>query len=566
MSTKTGEIYTMQGLGGQPIFIMGEDAERQTGEDAQENNINACKTVGKAVRTTLGPKGMDKMMVDGIGDLVVTNDGVTILEEMDIEHPAAKMMVEVAQTQEEEVGDGTTTAVVLAGELLKQAEDLLDQEIHPTVITQGYRQARKQSLQILNDISEQVELQDEETLQKVAQTAMTGKSAETSREYLSKITVDAVRQVAEEDNDRITINQDMIKVEKKQGGTVEDTQLVEGVILDKEKTHNNMPSKVGNAKIALLNTPIEVKETETDAEINISDPSQMKNFVEQEEQQLKEMVEKLDQADVDVVFCQKGIDDIAQHYLAKKGIFAARRVSSGDIEKLSQATGATILTSLDDIQATDLGNAGAVEQKIVGGEQMTFVSDCPEAKSVSILVRGGTEHVVDEIERAIEDAIGGVSSALRNGQVVGGGGATEVELAQQLRDYADSVGGREQLAINAFADTLEIIPRTLAENAGYDPIDTLVDLRNKHDEGQTWAGINVTSGESEKLYEQGVVEPKQTKTQAVQSASEAAEMILRIDDVIAASGFDSDGGNAGGGPPAGGPGAGGMPGGMGGMM
>ena len=566
MSTKTGEIYTMQGLGGQPIFIMGEDAERQTGEDAQENNINACKTVGKAVRTTLGPKGMDKMMVDGIGDLVVTNDGVTILEEMDIEHPAAKMMVEVAKTQEEEVGDGTTTAVVLAGELLKQAEDLLDQEIHPTVITQGYRQARKQSLQILNDISEQVELQDEETLQKVAQTAMTGKSAETSREYLSKITVDAVRQVAEEDNDRITINQDMIKVEKKQGGTVEDTQLVEGVILDKEKTHNNMPSKVGNAKIALLNTPIEVKETETDAEINISDPSQMKNFVEQEEQQLKEMVEKLDHADVDVVFCQKGIDDIAQHYLAKKGIFAARRVSSGDIEKLSQATGATILTSLDDIQDSDLGNAGTVEQKIVGGEQMTFVSDCPEAKSVSILVRGGTEHVVDEIERAIEDAIGGVSSALRNGQVVGGGGATEVEVAQQLRDYAESVGGREQLAINAFADTLEIIPRTLAENAGYDPIDTLVDLRNKHDKGETWAGINVTSGESEKLYEQGVVEPKQTKTQAVQSASEAAEMILRIDDVIAASGFDSDGGNAGGGPPAGGPGAGGMPGGMGGMM
>ena len=565
MSTKTGEIHTMQGLGGQPIFIMGEDAERQTGEDAQENNINACKTVGKAVRTTLGPKGMDKMMVDGIGDLVVTNDGVTILEEMDIEHPAAKMMVEVAQTQEEEVGDGTTTAVVLAGELLKQAEDLLDQEIHPTVITQGYRQARKQSLQILNDISEQVELQDEETLQKVAQTAMTGKSAETSREYLSKITVDAVRQVAEQKQDKITINQDMIKVEKKQGGTVEDTELVEGVILDKEKTHNNMPNKVENAKIALLNTPIEVKETETDAEINISDPSQMKNFVEQEEQQLKEMVEKLDQADVDVVFCQKGIDDIAQHYLAKKGIFAARRVSSGDIEKLSQATGATILTSLDDIQDSDLGNAGTVEQKIVGGEQMTFVSDCPEAKSVSILVRGGTEHVVDEIERAIEDAIGGVSSALRNGQVVGGGGATEVELAQQLRDYADSVGGREQLAINAFADTLEIIPRTLAENAGYDPIDTLVDLRNKHDEGQTWAGINVTSGESEKLYEQGVVEPKQTKTQAVQSASEAAEMILRIDDVIAASGFDNEGGGNAGGPPAGGPG-GGMPGGMGGIM
>ena len=563
MSTKTGETHTMQGLGGQPIFIMGEDAERQTGEDAQENNINACKTVGKAVRTTLGPKGMDKMMVDGIGDLVVTNDGVTILEEMDIEHPAAKMMVEVAQTQEEEVGDGTTTAVVLAGELLKQAEDLLDQEIHPTIITKGYRLARQQSIQILNDISEEVNLEDEETLQKVAQTAMTGKSAETSREYLSKITVDAVRQVANPDN--LTINKDMIKVEKKQGGTVEDTELVEGVILDKEKTHSGMPDKVEKAKVALLNTPIEVKETETDAEINISDPSQMKNFVEQEEEQLKEMVEKLDQAGANVVLCQKGIDDMAQHYLAKKGIFAIRRVSSGELEKLSQATGANILTSLDNIEETDLGQAGKVEHKNIGGDQMTFVSDCPEAKSVSILVRGGTEHVVDEIERAIEDAIGSVSSALQNGQVVGGGGATEVELAQELRDYADSVGGREQLAINAFADSLEVLPRTLAENAGYDPIDTLVDLRNKHDQGQTWAGINVTSGKSEKLYEKGVVEPKQTKTQAVQSASEAAEMILRIDDVIAASGFESDVNDAGG-PPAGGPG-GGMPGGgMGGMM
>jgi thermosome len=547
---------------------MSEDAERQTGEDAQENNINACKSVAKAVRTTLGPKGMDKMMVDSVGDLVVTNDGVTILEEMDLQHPAAQMMVEVAQTQEEEVGDGTTTAVVLAGELLKQAEDLLDQEIHPTVITKGYRKAREESTDVLDDISENVELGDDEILQRVAMTAMTGKSAESARDYLAEIAVDAVNQVAEEREDNIVIDRDAIKLEKSEGGSVEETELVQGVILDKEKVHGDMPDNVEDADIALLNSPIEVKETETDAEINISDPTQMKNFVEQEEEQLKEMVQAIDEAGANVVLCQKGIDEMAQHYLAKKGILAIRRVSTSDLKKLSNATGASIVTNIQDIEASDLGRAGSVQQRTVGGNTMTFVQDCPEAESVSILVRGGTEHVVDEIERAMEDAIGGVSSALRNGQVVGGGGATEVELAQELRDYADSVGGREQLAINAFADALEVVPRTLAENAGFDPIDTLVDLRNKHDSGDTWSGIDVTSGKSEKLFDKGVVEPKQTKTQAVQSASEASEMILRIDDVISASGFDSDG-DAGGGQ-AGGPPSGGMPGGgmggMGGMM
>jgi thermosome len=548
---------------------MSEDAERQTGEDAQENNINACKSVAKAVRTTLGPKGMDKMMVDSVGDLVVTNDGVTILEEMDLQHPAAQMMVEVAQTQEEEVGDGTTTAVVLAGELLKQAEDLLDQEIHPTVITKGYRKAREESTDVLDDISENVELGDDEILQRVAMTAMTGKSAESARDYLAEIAVDAVNQVAEEREDNIVIDRDAIKLEKSEGGSVEETELVQGVILDKEKVHGDMIDKVEDADIALLNSPIEVKETETDAEINISDPTQMKNFVEQEEEQLKEMVQAIDEAGANVVLCQKGIDDMAQHYLAKKGILAIRRVSTTDLDKLSNATGASIVTNIQDIEAADLGNAGSVQQRTVGGNTMTFVQDCPEAESVSILVRGGTEHVVDEIERAMEDAIGGVSSALRNGQVVGGGGATEVELAQELRDYADSVGGREQLAINAFADALEVVPRTLAENAGFDPIDTLVDLRNKHDSGDTWSGIDVTSGKSEKLFDKGVVEPKQTKTQAVQSASEASEMILRIDDVISASGFDSDG-DAGGGQAGGPPSGGGMPGGgmggMGGMM
>lgn len=556
----------MPGLGGQPIFVMSEDAERQTGEDAQQNNIEACKTVANAVRTTLGPKGMDKMMVDSVGDIVVTNDGVTILEEMNLDHPAAKMMVEVAQTQEEEVGDGTTTAVVLAGELLKQAEDLLDQDIHPTVITKGYRLSREKCTEILETLSLDAELDDEDLLQKVAMTAMTGKSAESARDYLAELAVRAVSQVAEEQEDHILVNKDNIKLEKKGGGSVEDTELVQGVILDKEKVHSGMPSKVEDADIALIDSPIEVKETSTDAEINISDPSQMKNFVEQEEKQLKEMVEAIADSGANVVLCQKGIDDIAQHYLAKKGIFAIRRVSSGDLDKLANATGANVVTSITEIEESDLGNAGSVEERYVGGEAMTFVQDCPEAKSVSILIRGGTDHVVDEIERAMEDSIGAVSSAVRNGKVVGGGGATEVELAKQLRDYADSIGGREQLAINAFADALEVIPRTLAENAGHDPIDTLVDLRNKHDAGEEMAGLNVSSGQSEELYEQGVVEPRKTKTQAVQSASESAEMILRIDDVIAASGFDAGGGDAGGGPPEGGMPGGGMGGGMGGLM
>ena len=557
----------MPGLGGQPIFVMSEDAERKTGEDAQQNNIEACKTVSSAVRTTLGPKGMDKMMVDSVGDIVVTNDGVTILEEMDLDHPAAQMMVEVAQTQEEEVGDGTTTAVVLAGELLKNAEDLLDQDIHPTVITKGYRLSREKCTDILEQISLDADLNDEETLRKVAMTAMTGKSAETARDYLADIAVEAVSSVADESSDRIFVDQDSIKVEKKKGSSVEDTDLVQGVILDEEKVHSGMPSEVEDARIALIDSAIEVKETSTDAEINISDPTQMQNFVEQEEEQLKDMVEAIDEAGANVVLCQKGIDDIAQHYLAKKGIFAIRRVSSGDLDKLSNATGGSIVTSIDEIEESDLGNAGSVEHKHVGGDAMTFVQDCPEAESVSILIRGGTDHVVDEIERAMEDAIGAVTSAVKHGKVVGGGGATEVELAQELRDYADSVGGREQLAINAFADALEVIPRTLAENAGFDPIDSLVELRNQHDSGEEMSGLNVSSGESEELYEQGVVEPRQTKTQAVQSASESAEMILRIDDVIAASGFDAAGGDSGGGAPEGGPGGGGMPGGgMGGLM
>ena len=544
--------------GQQPIFVLSEDAMRQTGKDAQSNNISACKAVADAVRTTLGPKGMDKMLVDSIGDIVVTNDGVTILDEMEIEHPAAKMMVEVAKTQDEEVGDGTTTAVVNAGELLKKAQDLLDQEIHPTIVAQGYRMAKEKAVEVLDEISHEITFDDDQLLQNVAMTAMTGKSAEAAKDYLAEIAVDAVKQVAEEENGEYVIDRDQIKMEKKQGASTNDTELIQGVIIDKEKVHSGMPSKMENANIALLNTAIEVKETETSAEIRIEDPNKLKDFIEQEESSLKEMVDQIVDSGANVVLCQKGIDDIAQHYLAKKGVFAVRRVKKSDMEKLAKATGASIATSLSDLTENDLGKAGTVKQKKISGENMVFVSDCVNAKSVSILIRGGTEHVVDEVERAMEDALGGVSSALSTGKIVGGG-APEIEIAKRLRVYADSVGGREQLAINAFADAVEVIVRTLAENAGLDPIDSLVDLRNKHESGDEMAGIDIGTGKSKNLFKEGVIEPLQIKTQAIQSASEAAEMILRIDDVITASGFEGGGEEAGGGPAPGG--AGGMPGG-----
>lgn len=556
----------MSQLGGQPIFIMSEDTARQTGKDAQENNINACKAVANAVRTTLGPRGMDKMMVDSIGDLVVTNDGVTILEEMELEHPAAKMMVEVAKTQDQEVGDGTTTSVVIAGELLQKAEDLLDQDVHPTIISQGYRLAQEEALNVLNNLADDVSFDDEDVLQNIAATTMTGKGAESSKDYLSKIALDAVRAVAEETDDGYHIDKEMIKVENAEGASVDETELVHGVILDKEKVHPSMPDSIDEANIALLNTPVEVQETETSAEIQINDPQKLQEFVDQEEEQLQQMVQTVKDSGANVLLCQKGIDDIAQHFLAKEGILAIRRVKKSDMEKLAKATGANVVTSLKDLGNEDLGQAGRVHTRTIGNEEMTFVQDCENAKSVSILVRGGTEHVVDEVERALEDAIGGISSALRTGKIVGGGGATEVHLAQELKDFADGVGGREQLAITAFAEALETVPRTLAENAGHDPIDVLVDLRSKHESGEQWAGIDVSSGQSEDLFKQNVIEPLQIKTQAIQSASEAAELILRIDDVIAATGGSGgDEPEMPGGGPGGAPG-GGMPGGMGGMM
>jgi len=519
----------------QPIFIMPEDTKRSSGKGAQRTNIMAAKLVAETVRTTLGPKGMDKMLVNSIGDVIVTNDGVTILDEMEIEHPAAKMIVEIAKTQENEVGDGTTTAVVLAGELLKNAENLLDKEIHPTIIAKGYRLASEKALEILNKISKDVSENDVKTLKNIAITAMTGKGAENAKEKLSELAVEAVKAVIDKENGNI-VDKDNIKIEKKTGGSVEDTELVKGVILDKERVHSGMPKKVENAKIALIDAPIEIKNTEIEAKIQITDPEQMERFVEQEEKMLKDMVDKIIASGANVVFCQKGIDDIAQHFLAKAGIYAVRRIKESDMKALARATKAKIVTNLDDLSKEDLGIAGIVEEVKVEDEAMTYVRECKNPKTVTILIRGGTEHVIDEIKRAMEDAIGDISAALKIGKVVPGAGAIEVELAKELRRFSNSLSGREQLAVEAFADAIEIIPRTLAENSGIDPIDLMTELKAQHDKGKEGTGIDVFSGKVVDSLKRGVVEPLKIKTQAISSAAEVAIMILRIDDVIAASG------------------------------
>jgi thermosome len=540
----------------QPIFILPEGTQRSTGKTAQRNNIMAAKLVAETVRTTLGPKGMDKMIVDSLGDVIITNDGVTILEEMQIEHPAAKMIVEVAKTQDDEVGDGTTTAVVLAGELLKRAETLLDQDIHPTVITRGYRIAAEKAQELLENIAEPVSIKDTLTLKKVAMTAMIGKSAECAKEILADITFDAIKSVAEISNDgKVYVDDEDIKIEKKVGGRVEDTELVRGIVLDKEKVHSAMPRQIKEAKIALVDSAIEIKNTEIDAKIQITDPAQLQSFLDMEEKMLRDMVNKLEKSGANAVFCQKGIDDLAQHYLAKKGIYAARRIKKSDMEKLAKATGAAIVTNLDDLSQKDLGKAGLVEELKVGDEEMTFVRECKNPKSVTILIKGGTEHVVDEVKRAVDDAVGGVVAALKNGKVVAGAASTETELSKSLRKFSDSLSGREQLAVIAFAEALEIIPRTLAENAGLDPIDVLTELKLAHEKNKKWAGINVFSGKVMDAWHEGVIEPLKIKTQAISSASDVAIMILRIDDVIAGGSSEGKGSGM---PPGGmGPGMGG---------
>ncbi len=521
-------------MGGQPILVLPEGTLRTLGKGAQYTNITAAKAVADAVRTTLGPKGMDKMLVDNMGDIVITNDGVTILEEMQIEHPSAKMLVEVAKTQNEEVGDGTTTAAVLAGELLKKAEDLLEQNIHPTVITKGYKLAREKALKILESISEKITPEDVRDLEKIAVTAMTGKSAEMASEHLAKLSVEAVRTVLEKVDSKIEVDKENIKLDKKQGGSAEDTELIKGVIIDKEVVHPGMPKRVKYAKIALVDSSLEIEKTETDAQIHITSPEQLQTFLEQEEKILKNMVENIASSDCNVLFCQKGIDDVAQHYLSKKGILTARRVKKSDMEKLARATSGRIVSNISDLSVNDLGSAGLVEERKIAGEEMIFVRDCKNPKSVSILIRGGTEHVVDEVERAMEDALGAIVSALEVGKVVAGGGAPEEAVARGLKEFSQSYSGREQLAILAFADAMEIIPRTLAENAGLDPIDILVELRSAHEQGKKTHGVNVYTGNIVDMKVLGVIEPLKIKTQAIKSAAEAAEMILRIDDIISA--------------------------------
>ena len=546
-------------LGGQPIFILREGSERTRGRDAQNSNIMAAKAVAAAVRTTLGPKGMDKMMVDSLGDIVITNDGVTILKEMDIEHPAAKMVVEVSKTQDDEVGDGTTTAAVLTGELLKMSEDLLDKDVHPTIIAAGYRLASKKASEILESIATDVTPEDYEALLNIASTAMTGKGIEGTKEHLAGLCVDSVKSVAEEVDGKMVVDIENIKVEKKVGGSVEDSELISGMIIDKERVHPNMPKKIEDAKIALLSTAIELKDTEVDAEISITSPDQLQLFLDQEEKMLRDMVGKVTDSGATVIFCQKGIDDMAQHFFAKAGVMVVRRVKKSDIDKLSRATGAGIITNLDEIEDSDIGHADAVEEKKIGGGNMIFVTGCENPTAVSLMLRGGTEHVVDGLERALEDALRVVGVTIEDGKLVSGGGSPEVELSLKLHEYANSLTGREQLAVNAFADSLEIIPRTLAENAGLDPIDKLVEMTSQHKDGNIHSGLDVYTGDVVDMWERGIVEPLRVKTQAISAAAEAAVMILRIDDVIASRGEPMPAG--GGGMP---PDMGGM-GGMGGM-
>nr|WP_231844877.1 thermosome subunit alpha [Methanocella arvoryzae] len=535
---------------------MKEGSSRTRGRDAQGMNLMAARAVAEAVRTTLGPKGMDKMLVDSTGDVIITNDGVTILKEMDIEHPAAKMIVEIAKTQDNEVGDGTTTAVIIAGELLKKAEDLLDMDIHPTVITTGYRQAASKAIEVLNSLAYPVTIKDEELLKKFAITAMTGKSPEFVGDKLADLIVKSVKAVVDENG---KVNVDDIKVEKKVGGSIGDSELIQGLVIDKERIHPNMPKTVKNAKIALLDTALEIQKTEIDAKIGITTPDQLQSFLDQEEKMLKDMVQKIKKVGANVVFCQKGVDDLVQHYLAKAGIMAARRVKESDLKLLAKATGAKVSTSIDELSKDDLGAAGLVEERKIGDENMIFVEKCKNPKAVSFILKGSTEHVVDELDRAIHDALRAVGTVVQDKKYVSGGGSTEVELALRLKEFASTVGGREQLAIEAFAEAMEVIPRTLAENAGLDPIDTLVSLRSKH-EGKgalKTAGINVFTGEAVDMKKIGVIEPLRVKTQGISGAAEVAVMIMRIDDVLAASKLS--GGAPGGGMPPG------MPPGMGGM-
>nr|WP_211611295.1 thermosome subunit beta [Halorientalis persicus] len=551
---------------GQPMIIMGEDAQRMKDKDAQEHNIAAARAVAESVQSTLGPKGMDKMLVSSMGSVTVTNDGVTILQEMDIDNPTAEMIVEVAETQEDEAGDGTTTAVAVAGELLKQAQDLLDQDIHPTAMIRGFDIASKHAQAEIDDIAESVDPDDEETIRKVAETSMTGKGAELNKEHLSQLIYEAVQAVTVEAEDGShVVDLEFLNIETQEGSSAGDSELLEGAVIDKDPVHEDMPTDLEDASVMLLDQPVEIEEAEADASLSVDSPDQLQSFIEQEEEQLREKVDRIVDSGADVVVCQKGIDDMAQHYLAKEGILALRRVKKTDMQFLAEVLGANIVSDLDGVTADDLGTGDFTRDD--DGE--LFYVEGTDSHGVTLLLRGSTEHVVDELERGISDALDVVAATVTDGRVLAGGGAIEVELARRVRDHADSVEGREQLAVEAFADALELVPRVLAENAGLDSIDTLVDLRAAHDNGDKRAGLNVFTGDVEDTYEAGVVEPAHAKEQALSSATEAANLVLKIDDIISAGDLSTEGDGEEGGPggaPGGMGGMGGMGGGMGGMM
>ncbi|MFT4922365.1 MAG: thermosome [Haloarculaceae archaeon] len=560
---------SQQQMQGQPMIILGEDAQRMKDKSAQEHNIAAARAVAESVKSTLGPKGMDKMLVSSLGDITVTNDGVTILNEMDIDNPTAEMIVEVAETQEDEAGDGTTTAVAIAGELLKNAEDLLEQDIHPTAAIRGFTMASEEARDHVDDIALDVDREDEEMLQKVAETSMTGKGAEQHKGVLADLIVEGAQAVTvEADDGSVVVDLAFLDVETQTGQSAAESELLEGAVLDEDPLHENMPTDLDDADVLLVDSALELDEAEVDTQVSVNDPDQLQDFLEQEEKQLREMVDDIVDLGADVVLCQKGIDDMVEHYLAKEGILAARRVTKSDLEFLSEVIDAQIVSDLDAATAEQLGSANFDRDE---DAELFYVEGTADVShGVTLLLRGSTEHVVDELERGVNDALDVVTDTIISGQVLPGGGAPEVALARHLRDYADGVSGREQLAVEAFADALELVPRVLAENAGLDSIDTLVDLRAAHEGGDHQAGLNVFSGDVEDTFDAGVVEPAHVKRQAMASAAEAANLVLKIDDIISAGDLSTEGDGEEGGPggPGGGMGGGmgGMGGGMGGMM
>ena len=548
-----GTGLSSQGLaGGVPVLVLKEGSSRSRGKEAQHTNIMAAKIVAETVKSSLGPKGMDKMLVDSFGDVTITSDGRTILDEMDIQHPAAKMMVEVAKTQDNEAGDGTTTAVIVTGELLSKAEDLVEKNVHATIIIDGYKKASERALEVLEKMAIPVDIEKQDYAKKVAMTSMASKLVAEHREYLADMSVKAILAVAEKEGGKYKADVDDVKVEKKSGESTQETKLIQGIVLDKDVSHSGMPKRVEKAKIALLDCPLEIEKTEFDAKINIESPDQMEAFLKQEENMLRDMVEKIVKAGANVVLCEKGVDDMAQHFLARKGILVVRRIKKSDVEKLAKATGGKIVTKLDSITAADLGYANLVEERKVGDDKMTFIEGCKHPLAVTILIRGATQRIVDEAERSIHDALCVIRDVVEEPKVVAGGGAPELEVSRQLKKYAETLPGREQLAVRCYAEALEIIPMTLTENAGLDPIDILSELRARHEKGETWAGIEVLSGKVQDMSKTGVFEPLSVKKQIIKSATEASCMILKIDDVIAAGKMRTPPTPPGGGMPPGG--------------